>query len=582
MLSLVVVSLLRVGKRSDSFVQYNSYLPPGWKVRVEFRSTITMFNANNTNTNSPRRRLIKHRPAILGLPDRTSTSVSSNSYSSDNENNGTSIETNTSIRRVYNTTHTDTNTNQRRGGSSTSSRFLPMLGMFAMLIIFLLSFVTPVGYTSNPPIQVLNKSTGDSSTSTSTGVSIHITNAHDRLLNSNRGILPREAKGYVPRIIPASKRKVKDSDDDKKSILYMVQCDLPDKFMKKIKKRCYPLWYRLELTKIGHSQDWDHFQQKMRNLQIHIPFCRLRYIAIEHHHLPSEAAEKAMHYVYMGYHVNGEWYYMNGMSKMYLMSKFPGSNIYMGYTTRPGRGGWTHEEGQGHVYLAKFDWDTRVLPTCRLGALQTIRGILDDPTEPVEHKHITEDMLTTKTGSTIGIRARLSQYTYAQVFANITYHAIPSLNIRYDESALQRDWDAYWKVGEWYALHYPEHWYQIGNATYSLVIHPNIEFLHGVWHRTLESRRIFRHDLISWQNMGLVSDADIVYKDWLIVLQVCHIENRLGYSKSRMRLNGSLCESSTSSKHNISNKSASPFSALFTGSPFVPFTSSSLNNSADI
>ena len=472
---------------------------------------------SNTNTNSPLRRLIKHRPAFLGSPDRTSSSVSSYSYSLENDNDASSTGSNTSNNdenSVDDTTNTDTNRNQRRRSSTVLSRFLSMLGRFAMLSIFILSlFATPVGHTSDPPVQVLNKSTGDStgsSTVTSTGVSIHITNAHSRLLNSNRGILPREAKGYVPRIIPASKRKVKGSDDDKKSILYMVQLDLPDKFMKKIKKRCYPLWYRLELTKIGHSRDWPTFLEKMQTLQVYIPFCRLKYIAIEHHHLPSKPAEQAMHYVFMAYHVNGEWYYMNGMSKMYLMSKFPGSNIYAGYTTCPGRGSyWTHEEGQGHVYLAKFDWDTRTLPTCQLGALQTIRGILDDPTEPVEHKHITEDMLTTKTGSTIGIRVRLSKYTYAQVFANMIYHAIPSLNIRAGELALQQEWDPYWKVGEWYALHYPGHWYQIGNAT--LVNHPNIEFLHGIWHRTREQTSIFMHDLISWRNMGLVSNADIIY-----------------------------------------------------------------------
>jgi len=388
-----------------------------------------------------------------------------------------------------------------------------MLEMVAMLSIVILSLlVVPVGYTSDLPIQVLNKSTGGSSTSTSTGVSLYIENAHNTLLNSKSGILPDRKTSYAPRIMLASDRRVRESDDRNKSILYMMWLDLPRDFLEKIRKKCYPLWYRLVLVKIGHSQDWDHFLEKMKILQVYIPFCRLKYIAIEHHHLPSKPAEQAMHYVFMAYHVNGEWYYMNGMSKMYLMSKFPGSNIYLGYTTRPGRGSyWTHEEGQGHVYLAKFDWDTRVLPTCRLGAFDTIRGILDDPTEPVEHKDIAEDMLLTKTGSTIDIRHRMSKYTYAQVFANITYHAIPSLSIRADELALQQDWHPYWKVGEWYALDYPEDWYQVGNATYSLVIHPNIEFLHDIWYRTLEQTNIYRHDLEMWQNMGLVSDADIVY-----------------------------------------------------------------------
>ena len=269
------------------------------------------------NTNSPLRRLIKHRPVILGSPDRTSSSVSSYSYSLENDNDDSSTGSNTSNddeNSVDDTTNTDTNMNERRSSSSTSSRLLHMLGKFAMSSIFLLSFVTPVGYTTNLPIQLLNKSTGDTtgSTSTSTGDSLYIENAHNILLNSNSGILPnRKTKDYVPRIIPASKRKEDESDDRNKSILYMMQLDLPDDFLEKIRKRCYPLWYRLILVKIGHSQDWRTFIDKMQNLQFHIPFGRLKYIAIEHHHLPSKPAEQAMHYVFMGYHVTGEWYYMN-------------------------------------------------------------------------------------------------------------------------------------------------------------------------------------------------------------------------------------------------------------------------------
>ena len=132
-----------------------------------------------------------------------------------------------------------------------------------------------------------------------------------------------------------------------------------------------------------------------------------------------------------------------------------------------------------------------------------------------KHKDIAEDMLTTKIGSagvSRGIRKRLSDYIYAQPFASMKYHAIPSLTIRQDENALQQEWDPYWKVGEWYALDYIEHWYQIGNAT--LVVHPNIAFLRGVYRRTVEQGGILRHDLMTWRNMGLVSNADIVYNYW--------------------------------------------------------------------
>ena len=472
------------------------------------------------NTNSPLRRLIKHRPDILGSPDRTSSSVSSYSYSLENDNDASSTGSNTSNddeNSVDDTTNTDTNMNQRRE-SSTSSRFLSMLGMFAMLSIFLLSLVTPVGYTTNLPIQVLNKSTGDtmgSSTSTSTEVSIYIDDTYvESLLNSEKGIPHLSAKDFArPQLIPASKR-VKKKDDSNKSILYMMQLDLPNAFMVKIRTRCNPLWFLLTLTKIGHSQDWPTFLQKMQTLQMYTPFCRLRYIAIEHNH-PSEVAEKAMHYVFMAYHVKGEWYNMNNINKMYLASKFPGSNIYRGYTTRPGRGSpWPSEEGLGHVYLAKFDWDTRASPTCLLGELETIRGILGGgPVEPVEHKDIAEDMLLTKIGSagvSRGLNKRLSDYTYAQPYANMTYHAFPHRTIRQQELDIQNVWDPYWKVGEWYALSYPEDWYTIGNLTYPLPTNiQGIQFEQGVYHRTREQTNILRHNLVMWYNLGLVTNFDI-------------------------------------------------------------------------
>ena len=468
----------------------------------------------NTNTNSPRRRINVDLPIVS--PDRTSSSssVSNHSYSLDNDNPST--ETNTSINDeypVYDTTDKDTN-NYLNGKSSSSTRLSRMLfGKVIVWSIFIFATVSvlptvilPTAMcTSDPTIYDISKTAEDTTgSSSSTAVSIYTGNAHRRmlLLNSKSGIPHLEApEDFVcPQIIPASKRS-KEKENDNKSILYMMSLDLPVEFMGMIEIECYPLWYNLKLTKIGQSESWPAFLQKMRKLQMYNPFSRLKYIAIEHDH-PPEVAEKAMHYVFMAYHVKGEWYYMTTISKMYLISKFPGSNIYGGYTTRPGRGSvWHHEEGVGHVYLAKFDWNTQVLPNCLLGELETIRGILNNATEPAEHKDSAEDMLLTKTGSTIDIRARLSLYTYAQVFANMTYRAFPHRTIRQQELDIQNDWGPYWKVGEWYALDYPEHWDVIGNLTYPLPTNiQSIQFEHGVYRRMVEQSGIFRHDLVMWRH----------------------------------------------------------------------------------
>ena len=123
-----------------------------------------MSNANAI-ARSPLRCLIQHRPAFLGSPDRTSSSVSSYSYSLDDDNSD--INTSTEDKhQVYDTTNTDTNVNQRSSGRS--ARLSHMLfGKLTVWSIFIfiaaiVSVLPAAMFTSDPPVQVLNKSTGDS------------------------------------------------------------------------------------------------------------------------------------------------------------------------------------------------------------------------------------------------------------------------------------------------------------------------------------------------------------------------------------------------------------------------------------
>ena len=353
------------------------------------------------------------------------------------------------------------------------------------------------------------------------GRSIHQGNAAKEVL-SNEGILPRRivplGDAKTPAFISATK-KVKERSEEPKSILYLAQCDMPVEMMERIRRECYPLWFVLSLTKIGQSVSWETFLLKMKRLLTHHSFCpRLKWVAIEHEH-PPRLAEQAMHYVFMAYHVRGEWYDMKDTDREYLYSKFPLANIYEGSTDPPDRGygrGY-NIEGPGWVYVTKYDWHTAALGYC---ALDTINGIMDDHNEAQDHRKIAEDMLSSKIGSTIHIRRRLSIYIWAQPFASMTYHAFPNQTIRAAESHLHHTWDNEWVRGEWFNLIYTHDWYLIGNVTYHGNLPPDINLVRGTWHRTREQRHVYLHDLLQWTLSGLVTVEDVLFNILLGLVDV--------------------------------------------------------------
>ena len=383
---------------------------------------------------------------------------------------------------------------------------------------------TNCSHCMTPPLWLLCKSSSQSENTCSAdeGRSIHQGNA-EKVVLSNKGILPRikplgDAK--TPTIISAEKR-VKERSKKPTSILYLAHCDMPVQMMERIRRECHPLWFVLSLTKIGQSESWETFLDKMKSLLTHHSFCpRLKWVAIEHDH-PPRLAEQAMHYVFMAYHVRGEWYDMKDTDRDYLYSKFPQANVYEGSTDPPVRGyGWdrdNHIEGPGWVYVTKYDWHTAALGYC---AVDTINGIKNDQHEVQGHRKIAKDMLLTKIGSTHDIRKRLSKYIWAQPFASMTYHAFPNITIRAAERHLHHTWDNERVRGEWFNLIYTDDWYLIGNVTYSVDLPPDINVVMGTWHRTREQRNVYLRDLLQWTLSGLVTEADVFFNVLLGLVDV--------------------------------------------------------------
>ena len=156
-------------------------------------------------------------------------------------------------------------------------------------------------------------------------------------------------KKLKPRI--PSKKK-----GDTGGILYLAELDLPPLFLEQIKLVNFPLWLDLTGTKVGQTKDTAHLDAKMVNLQTYHSFSTLKYVAIEHTLDPYDV-EQAMHFVFMIYHMSGEWYDLDIGDKANILRRLipRHTRIFRGVTTFPGQVDTNNlPECKGNVYLASY------------------------------------------------------------------------------------------------------------------------------------------------------------------------------------------------------------------------------------
>jgi len=210
-------------------------------------------------------------------------------------------------------------------------------------------------------------------------------------------------------------------------ILYLIQLNLPEKFLSEIKSRNPNLWRSLNATKIGRSEDWCHFLEKLQILQTYIPFATLRYVAIRHD-LDAYKTEQAMHLVSRQWHRCGEWFDLNDENRNRILERFSACEQRRGTSHFPGQQVVRATECRGHFYVASFDWDEK--------AVNVINGIINNPAKDLEWRFICQQMLCSKIGSTIDLAGRGSEFIWANCFANMKYFAIQHETIRFEEQRL--------------------------------------------------------------------------------------------------------------------------------------------------
>ena len=136
----------------------------------------------------------------------------------------------------------------------------------------------------------------------------------------------------------------------------MAELDLPPLFLEQIKLVNFPLWLDLTGTKVGQTKDTAHLDAKMVNLQTYHSFSTLKYVAIEHTLDPYDV-EQAMHFVFMIYHMSGEWYDLDIGDKANILRRLipRHTRIFRGVTTFPGQVDTNNlPECKGNVYLASY------------------------------------------------------------------------------------------------------------------------------------------------------------------------------------------------------------------------------------
>ena len=163
------------------------------------------------------------------------------------------------------------------------------------------------------------------------GIKVWFDNAQDRLSFND-----------ILRLVSTSTQRSNLRQIRGKQILYIAILKLPPLFLQLLKQhlqlpRTNPgqygevdgvpfLWIRLSGSKIGKAEDWGEFFNKMSNLQSHIGFCSVAYLAVEHD-MPDECVERAMHFVMMRWRITGEWFNLDPQRVRRIMNRISAANI---------------------------------------------------------------------------------------------------------------------------------------------------------------------------------------------------------------------------------------------------------------
>ena len=81
-------------------------------------------------------------------------------------------------------------------------------------------------------------------------------------------------------------------------VLYMARPLLPARFLDRIRNSDEEFHKLLSATKIGQSEDWSTFHEKMQNLQTHLSFAVIEYYAFKHN-LDPRIVVSAMHLLFV-------------------------------------------------------------------------------------------------------------------------------------------------------------------------------------------------------------------------------------------------------------------------------------------
>ena len=246
------------------------------------------------------------------------------------------------------------------------------------------------------------------------------------------------------------KREATKTTSSKMSVLYMVKIMLSEKLLSKICQRDQALWRKLKYgTKIGCSDSWEDFLDKLQRFKTWIPFARLGYTAILHP-FGARSTELCMHLIFHEWRIRGEWFDMGDGRWGQLLSKFGQREKRHGVVEPPRQVNVGREEGKGFVYFAKYAWNDN--------EKESIIEVLHDPLMPIEDRICVQRMLATKIGSTSDLAKRGYKALYSQCFSNFEVVAVRHDTMASEEQILHDICVHYHSgVGEWIYLFSYEH-----------------------------------------------------------------------------------------------------------------------------